>query len=234
MTLLALLWDGYHSAMQTFGLGRIFDARAGADVTRDRKLEMFFNVATYTVPWVLGPTFALLLPVFEQMWQADMKFLDALVRVRFDNAALFERVVWFLVPACVILFALRQVQRLRSGEAISWQKVALLASTTAVAAWCFGSGLWGQGLLVVNLFHAVQYFAIVWSTEKKSLAMSARNALILIVALGALYGLFMGVFSKYWFPSALATTVIVALRTTVSLMHFWYDGFIWSVRKKQV
>ena len=26
----------------------------------------------------------------------------------------------------------------------------------------------------------------------------------------------------------------VALGNVVSLMHFWYDGFVWSVRKGQV
>jgi hypothetical protein len=25
-----------------------------------------------------------------------------------------------------------------------------------------------------------------------------------------------------------------AAAITVSLMHFWYDGFVWSVRKKQM
>jgi hypothetical protein len=27
---------------------------------------------------------------------------------------------------------------------------------------------------------------------------------------------------------------LFCLATVVSIMHFWYDGFIWSVRKKQV
>lgn len=27
---------------------------------------------------------------------------------------------------------------------------------------------------------------------------------------------------------------VVAVSHVVSIMHFWYDGFVWSVRKRQV
>ena len=30
------------------------------------------------------------------------------------------------------------------------------------------------------------------------------------------------------------TQGVVAVAAVVSILHFWYDGFIWSVRKKQV
>jgi hypothetical protein len=29
------------------------------------------------------------------------------------------------------------------------------------------------------------------------------------------------------------TTTLSALTIVVSLMHFWYDGFVWSVRKRE-
>jgi hypothetical protein len=28
--------------------------------------------------------------------------------------------------------------------------------------------------------------------------------------------------------------IAMSLATVITLMHFWYDGFIWSVRKHQV
>ena len=49
--------------------------------------------------------------------------------------------------------------------------------------------------------------------------------LFLIVAFG--YGLFSEVSSEQ-------TRITADIVIVVSLMHFWYDGFIWSVRKKQI
>ena len=49
--------------------------------------------------------------------------------------------------------------------------------------------------------------------------------LFLVIAFG--YGLFTEVSSN-------ETRITANLVIVVSLMHFWYDGFIWSVRKSQV
>jgi hypothetical protein len=46
------------------------------------------------------------------------------------------------------------------------------------------------------------------------------------VGLGFLYGAVFGALDEFS-SKALAATL------TVSLLHFWYDGFIWSVRKNQ-
>lgn len=40
MAFIALYWDEWHSLMQTFGFGRIYDARLGNDVNLGRKLDM--------------------------------------------------------------------------------------------------------------------------------------------------------------------------------------------------
>ena len=53
-----------------------------------------------------------------------------------------------------------------------------------------------------------------------------RLAAVWVVSFCLLYGLWSGFFAaEDWSLSLIATT---------SLMHFWYDGFIWSVKKQQV
>ena len=42
---LAVFWDVYHSGMQTFGLARIYDARAGNPPLVGRRLDWILNVA---------------------------------------------------------------------------------------------------------------------------------------------------------------------------------------------
>ena len=56
------------------------------------------------------------------------------------------------------------------------------------------------------------------------LAMPLTFALFLVV--GGAYGFFAEVFAD--------VSVLLSITLVVSIMHFWWDGFIWSVRKKQV
>ena len=49
--------------------------------------------------------------------------------------------------------------------------------------------------------------------------------------------LFVGIASAYGLAAEVVNTDIRwfwAITLVCSTMHFWYDGFIWSVRKKQV
>ena len=55
-----------------------------------------------------------------------------------------------------------------------------------------------------------------------SFALAAYLGSLLLVAIACEAG----VRSNLWWGAALALTI--------TLMHFWYDGFIWSVRQRQV
>ena len=85
---------------------------------------------------------------------------------------------------------------------------------------------------MINLFHAVQYFAIVWLKEggrireKLRLAPGRRIALPAFLALCGAFGL------AYF--AAQSFRLFMAPFVACSLLHFWYDSFVWSVRKKQV
>ncbi len=59
-----------------------------------------------------------------------------------------------------------------------------------------------------------------------------------MLALGISYGAWVSLFlarcnivSGY---DSLAIRLAFAVSITISILHFWYDGFIWSVRKKLV
>jgi hypothetical protein len=83
----------------------------------------------------------------------------------------------------------------------------------------------------MNFFHAFQYFAIVWWSEKKTIMKVFhcpwQVALLILVVSGMSYGLWRAHKPEDYVP-------FIALSNVVSLMHFWYDGFVWSVRKNQV
>ena len=67
-----------------------------------------------------------------------------------------------------------------------WLKIWLVASTGFVSIYTWGFNSWGQAFLIMNLFHAVQYLALVWAMEGKRIARADAAAERPRVALGAL------------------------------------------------
>ena len=133
-------------------------------------------------------------------------------------------------------YALAQWRLHQAGQKVSVQKTFLLVSTGLVSIYTWGFNSWGEAFFIMNVFHAVQYFGIVWATEKKNIVRTFRlsgrrfasaAALLLLIGSGTAYG---------YFVEAVDADInhLWALVLVMSIMHFWYDGFIWSVRKKQV
>ena len=124
----------------------------------------------------------------------------------------------------------------RQGYQVSMQKVLLYVSTGLCSIYTWGFNTFGEAFFIMNFFHALQYFAIVWWSEKRNimrmLHLDGRPwgkpiAVAALVVPAFLYGFV-----------AEAVPVDVAwwwgITIVVSIMHFWYDGFIWSVRKNQI
>jgi hypothetical protein len=124
-----------------------------------------------------------------------------------------------------------------NGYKGSWQKVMLLTSTGACSIYTLGFNSFGQAFFIMNFFHALQYFALVWWSEKKSMSQIFRldetgtrrmRTLFLFLLITFCYGAF-----KAALPAD-SPRYLLAFALVCSIMHFWWDGFIWSVRKKQI
>jgi hypothetical protein len=235
-SVLATFWDVYHSGMQTFGFGRIYDAKAGNDPNEGRKLDWALNQLLYAGPIIAGVT---MLDHFEDFNEfADvglMMFTEIPVWMEGNQAYL----TWAILgggAGFLSYYLYAQVEQARAGRRVSWQKVFLYVSTAVTSLYSWGFNSWGEAFFIMNLFHALQYFGIVWATENKNMQKHLRVdgqplgkplTWILFVGLALLYGTwvqFMNPDVHHWW----------ALTLLVSLMHFWYDGFVWSVRKSQV
>jgi hypothetical protein len=64
-------WDVVHSSLQTFGLGRIYDARIGNPPALGRRLDLGLNLLLYMGPVVAGATFIDHLMPFHAFERAD-------------------------------------------------------------------------------------------------------------------------------------------------------------------
>ena len=240
---LMTFWDVYHSSMQTFGLARIYGAKAGEFPTERRWADLLLNLLLYAGPVFGGAmlinhlaSFAIFGAVPAITISAiffDPKNLLALPEGVMRHQHSIRNLLLIVGTTGVAAYVLDALCRCRSGRPFPWQKTALLLSSgiTSVLAWGFNT--FGMAFLIVNVFHAVQYFALVWSTEKQNLAKlthAGASAMRLVMVFGGflavpfIIALMLVVdFNKFTFSALIVC----------ALMHFWWDGFIWSVRKQQ-
>jgi hypothetical protein len=239
MALIAVVgvwWDVYHSSLQTFGLGRIYDAKRGNGAQVGRQLDYYLNLLLYLGPILAGATLMEHMSEFAGFERVGAHRLASIPSLAEAYHGWLTALVLAVGVPFLVFYVFRYWQYHRDGYQVSPQKVALLASTGAcsIATWGFNS--FGEAFFIMNFFHALQYFALVWHTERKSLAslvrldgsaFAAPASLALLVVPAAAYG---------WWAATTASRDVTAfcLVAVVSILHYWYDGFIWSVRKGQV
>jgi len=235
----ATFWDVWHSGAQTFGLGRIYDRNAGAPPAQGRRLDFWLNQLLYAGPILAGATLmdhVSTLEEFEVFDDSVAMFLTWAPVEVYDHRSVL---LWAVLGGgfaflAYYVFAYRKLAR--QGYRVSRLKVFLTVSTGACSLVAWGFNSWGEAFFIMNLFHAVQYLALVWAMEHRGylartgLGTRGRSKLLLLVVyLGAVlaYGVSVELFAD-------GTSTFWALTMVVSLMHFWYDAFIWSVRADDV
>jgi len=239
--IIGVWWDVYHSAMQTFGIARIYDMKAGNNPLAGRRLDQVLNVLLYIGPILGGVSLMLHVTANEgQLNEYAGVQMSLFERIPFEQKLLAQIVL--SIGALFLLYYLFAYYRLaRNGYRISYQKVFLLIITAVVSIGCWGFNSFGEAFFVMNFFHALQYFFIVWYMEGRRITdffrverfrFGPQMALALFLAAGFGFGVLAVV--NLDASGEVFKRGVVSLLIMVSIMHFWYDGFIWSVRKKQV
>ncbi len=232
-SVLATFWDVYHSGAQTFGFARIYEVRAGNDPLAGRRRDFLINQVLYAGPIVAGATMLDHFEDFGEFEALHAAFFTQIPTQMESNQVYFTWAILAVGAVLLLDYVWAAWRAHRAGKIVPWQKVFLLSSTGVVSIYSWGFNPWGEAFLVMNAFHALQYFGIVWATEGKNMQrifrltdVPAGRALtwVAFVLGAALYGLAVEAWGatawRFW-----------TLTIVVSLMHFWYDGFIWSVRK---
>jgi hypothetical protein len=170
--------------------------------------------------------------------QFDGTLLSSLTSVPGVLAAQHDgiRLAALLVYAGVIGWTLLDYARaMRAGYRLPAHKLAtiVVTGTVSILAWGFSPPL--VALVAINLYHAVQYFALVWVKEGGRMTVFASRGGNAGLRTALLFGMACGIFGL-GYAAALAgrTAWFLAPFVACSLLHFWYDSFVWSVRKRQV
>ncbi|MFI5346476.1 MAG: hypothetical protein ACHQ51_08890 [Elusimicrobiota bacterium] len=229
---LAIWWDVYHSSLQTFGIGRIFDMKSGNDPEEGRTMDLLLNLFLYMGPVLGGALLMYHASSFYELSDLGVLFFGAMPA---KILALQGRIRLILLAVGVpflVCYAVYYAFLIHHGYKIDRRKVALYISTAVCSIWAWGFNPLGMGLFIMNFFHAWQYFALVWHYEGGTAARVLRvkegiAAFAAMTGVAFLYGALGSVLGEL-------SSIALSATLVVSLMHFWYDGFVWSVRKGQV
>jgi tetratricopeptide (TPR) repeat protein len=234
LTVMAVLWGGWHGLAQVYGIGRIYDARLGLFSPRTALLDRWMCIA-----WFGGGMF------FSPGRMVDL--LDGLYRCGLPpvpaGALRGFQLAWAagtaLVSAAFLCNLLRQRAR---GERQNPAKLALMAASFAYW-WYAMVGIRDVvlGIALFELFHDVQYLSIVWVYNRRRVASghgigplarrlfqpgALRIAAYVALVLG--YGAvsFAGRVSEGELERMLIAFVLAS-----GFLHFYYDAFIWNLRE---
>lgn len=233
--IVAFFWDVHHSAMQTFGLGRIYDMKAGNAPTALRRIDLILNAALYIGPLAAGASMIVHVQTFAGF---DAIGWHWATRVPTLAGAGARWIRWAAIAAWIATVggaAIAYARATRQGYRMSAHKQALLGATAAVSILAWGLAPPLVAFMAINLFHAVQYFALVWLKEGARIHALAPRAgafalplfVVACLAFGTVYWMVHGARpadARAWLAPFIAC----------SLLHFWYDAFVWSVRKKLI
>jgi hypothetical protein len=231
-TVVATFWDVWHSGAQTFGFARIYERNHGTPPQLGRRLDFVLQQVLYAGPVLAGATLMDHVDSF-----GNFESVGATLFTKVPTAAdAHHREIAYAVIAIgtivVVAYVVAYWQLAQRGDwTPPWLKIWLVASTGFVSIYTWGFNSWGEAFLIMNLFHAVQYLALVWAMEGTRIAGWMR--LPRPAALGVYLGSVVAYGAGVQFLDADITT-LWAITMVVSLMHFWYDAFVWSVRRAQV
>jgi hypothetical protein len=236
MGFIALYWDEWHSLMQTFGFGRIYDAKLGNDPEVGRKLDIGMCFVLGLLPHVILLTFIPETIRTEGLY----RFMDIDREIAIKYGDYFSATRFPLIGfgvGYVIYYFYRYQLLIKNGYKFSKEKLALFFSTGISAILIASFYSVADAAYFGNIYHAIQYYFIVYMSEgvlitkrikakeeieRSQLIFYFGMVLIVCIILAALR-----IKSEEF-------GVIVPFWLLTSLMHFWYDGFIWSVRKQDI
>ncbi|MCD6024358.1 MAG: yrrB 4 [Fibrobacteria bacterium] len=247
LVLATVAWGTWHGAMQINGFARIYDARVGSIAPATARLDAWMCIAWFGFAILCSPAkqFSLVTPFYLSGGPLIPPAAFGIVRF-----------AWGAATAAITLgFALNAFRQWRAGNPPNPVKLLVMAASFAFWWYCTA---WPEslilGVLMWEIFHDIQYNALVWRFQRqrvddglgagrieRALFRPGWGRLALYAALIGVYG-YIGVaasFSDINTPEKMllgASGPQWLLRITLAsaLLHFYYDGFIWRIRRQEI
>ena len=234
--LVVFFWGVWHGLMQTYGFCRIYDAKTGTFDSLTRRLDfamcgIWFATAVALSPYRLSDT-------LDTYYMCGGPFIPASVIHHGQQFILFAAIT---VSG---LFLLHFGRMWIIGKRPNPVKLALLV--TSIAFWWYCNNLVANilvGIALFEVFHDVQYLSLVWIYNRNRVEKDSNIGGFMRFVFrrsGSLIGLYVGLVFAYgsvsYFNAHVGMETVKRILTGVvtasTLLHFYYDGFIWKVRER--
>lgn len=246
LVLLVTLWDHQHSLMQQYGFARIYDFKAKAGAPNTAKFDLYFN-------WVFFVNMLVVSPLFSTVWVRMLHEWG--LPIEAGTVASIHAVSWTVAGVYGAIYAGHIFWCWRQGYTLNPLKYLFLFSSYFL--WYFTS-FTSPYLLVYavahRIMHGVQYIVMVYfynrnraergATDSALLSYLGRpghvRAFVLMCAAYALvfHALTEGHVRDFGFGLVGFNTNFdlfsYSLLSSFALLHYYYDSFIWKVRKREV
>jgi hypothetical protein len=244
------LWDPWHFLMQHYGFMRIYDRQNQAPRVLAARMDLLLCASWFV--FVMLASGEWLVAVLEDLYLTA--HLPVILFVPADLLAVLVQLLFAIASVTTLGYGVYLSWCRRRGYFISVVKLALFATTFGVMFMAYTPNEWilalapgwtfKVGFAVLGIVHMTQYLAIVWRYNRSLAAQPARARAGLFrslharggwlagcgyVAVCLLYGaLLTSVYENRWLMSLLLATGF-----TSTLMHYYFDGFIWKMRHRQ-
>jgi Tfp pilus assembly protein PilF len=235
--LVAMAWGIWHGLMQTYGFCRIYDAKASVRAAARARADLALCVAWFSAAVLLSPM--RFRTLFELYYESGGPVIASAA------VAAIRTAVVVALGVVTVVFLWRQWSDWRAGRGASPVKMALLVSSIAFWWYC-NNGVQNilVGIALFEVFHDVQYLAIVWIYNRTRVERdtSIRGFMRFVFRRsGALIGVYVGLVLAYGAIGLTQSSItvewirngLIGIVTASALLHFYYDGFIWKVRETQ-
>src|SRR5436305_4288755 len=236
VVMIVFLWGVWHGMMQTYGFGRIYDAKIGSFASVTRRLDFTTCAIWFAAGVILSP--ARMTDTLEGFYGCGLPFIAP------PAIRALQQTFLFLAIGVSLLWIGNYIRMWMAGTRQNPVKLAIFV-TSITFWWYCNNGVTNilAGIALFEVFHDVQYLSLVWiynrSRVEKDTSIGGFMRFIFRRS-GALIGLYVGLVFAYgsigYLNSTIGMETLTRLLTGVvaasGLLHFYYDGFIWKVREK--
>jgi len=248
--IMLVLWDPWHFLRQHYGFTRIYDRHNAAPKSLSSGMDWWLSAIWFV--YIMLASGAWLPELLHDLYtSANIPIALSVSAAAIQQAAVCMQVAAFGVT---VVYGVYLLWCWKNGYFISLAKVALLAVTFGAMYLAYAPNAWMQslapgwtfkaGFAVIGIVHMTQYLAIVWRYNRSLAGSAARSRAGVFrrwhakggVLLGAAYVgicLLYGDVITTQHDNRLLMSTLLAIGFTSTLMHYYFDGFIWKVRHRQ-
>jgi Tfp pilus assembly protein PilF len=234
--LVVFFWGVWHGLMQTYGFCRIYDAKTGTFDALTRRLDFAMCVIWFATAVALSPY--RLSDTLDTYYMCGGPFVPPTVLHHGQ-----QLILWAAI-AVSVLFLIHFGRMWIVGKRPNPVKVALLI--TSITFWWYCNNLVANilvGIALFEVFHDVQYLSLVWIYNRNRVEKDSNIGGFMRFVFrrsGSLMGLYVGLVFAYGSLAYInghlgidtVKRILTGVVTASTLLHFYYDGFIWKVRER--